>query len=148
MDHRPALELIVRPLAVSRLLSVGLGVGLLVLLDSYLLLVLARHFGTYLLLAGAAFTSLTAAFLTFRAYRFEVEKLGASIQVGRYPRREYIRMLGLLVGGGLLVIPGFATDLIGLLICIRPVGSLVGLLLERTFRARLQTLYEFLRLEY
>lgn len=148
MNHRPALELIVHPVGVSRLFAAGLAIGLLILIDSYLLLLAARRSGTYLLLAASASMSLAGALLAYRSYRLQLEKVWDRIRSGAYPRLEYARLLALLVGGGFLILPGFGSDMVGLVIMLTPLRRLVGTLLEKILRSRLKTLYEFLRLEH
>ena len=147
MNRRPPLALLVRPLGISKLFGLGLGYGLLMLLDGYLLLLTSRRVGTYLLIAATATTSLVGALGTFRAYTRELQTLYSKVRRGAYPKSEYVRMLSLLVAAGLLIVPGLATDAVGVVIAIRPFGWLVGVLLERTLRRELELLYEHLRLE-
>jgi len=67
-------------------------------------------------------------------------RVQASLDQGRLPVAEVFDGLGLLLAGGLLVIPGFATDIVGLLLFIpavrRALGRWLGRYLVATGRVR------------
>jgi UPF0716 protein FxsA len=64
-------------------------------------------------------------------------RLSAAVAAGRPPGREAIDGALILVGGVALVIPGFITDAIGLLLLLSPTRRLAGRGIERNFRSRL-----------
>lgn len=146
MDPRPPLVALVEPPTILRFLSLSLVAALLMLADGYVLILLSRILGIYLLLALTASTGLLGLLAVAGSYRSEVRELYAAVSDGRYPARQFRRMIPILAGAVLLVVPGFVTDGVGVLLLIRPVGWLFGALVERRLRHRLQQLYEYVRL--
>lgn len=66
-------------------------------------------------------------------------RLAAAVQAGRTPGREVLDGVLVLFGGMLLMIPGFITDAIGLLLLLTPVRALTRGLLIRNLQSRLVT---------
>ena len=64
-------------------------------------------------------------------------RLSAAVDAGRPPGREVIDGALVLVGGTLLIIPGFITDVFGLLLLLAPTRAAAGALVARNFRSRL-----------
>lgn len=63
-------------------------------------------------------------------------RLGASVSAGRPPGHEVLDG-GLIVAGGFfLIVPGFITDLLGLLLLLAPTRSLARRGIVRNFRSR------------
>lgn len=54
-----------------------------------------------------------------------------TLQTGRVPGREVINGALILVGGALLIIPGFISDFFGLILLIPPTRALVRMLIRR-----------------
>lgn len=146
MDRDPLLHGLVEPDRVLRLLSLGLLGALLMLADGYVLIIVSRQIGIYLLLAAVASTGLLAIVLVIAAYRAEVEQMWQTVRDGRYPRRQFRRLVPLLAAAFLLLVPGFVTDAVGIALVIRPLGWPLGVLVERRNRDRFRKLYEYLRL--
>ena len=146
MDRDPLLHGLVEPDRVLRLLSLGLLGALLMLADGYVLIIVSRQIGIYLLLAAVASTGLLAIVLVIAAYRAEVEQMWRTVRDGRYPRRQFRRLVPLLAAAFLLLVPGFVTDAVGIVLVIRPLGWPIGVLVERRNRDRFRKLYEYLRL--
>lgn len=146
MDRGPLLHGLVDPDRVLRLLSLGLLGALLMLADGYVLIIVSRHIGIYLLLAALASTGLFAIVLVIAAYRTEVERMWRAVRDGRYPRRQVRRLIPLLAAAILLLVPGLVTDAVGVALVIRPIGWPLGALVERRNRDRFRELYEYLRL--
>ncbi len=64
-------------------------------------------------------------------------RLSAAVAAGRPPGREVIDGALVLVGGTLLIIPGFITDVFGLLLLLAPTRSVTGAVITRNFQSRL-----------
>src|SRR3982074_2168241 len=64
-------------------------------------------------------------------------RLTAAIAEGRPPAREVVDGALVLIGGGLLMIPGFISDLIGLSLLFPPTRGLMRIVLVRNFPSRL-----------
>ena len=64
-------------------------------------------------------------------------RLSAAVAAGRPPGREVIDGALVLVGGLLFIVPGFITDVIGLLLLLAPSRSVAGAAIARNFQSRL-----------
>ena len=64
-------------------------------------------------------------------------RLSAATAAGRPPAREVLDSALIVVGGALLIVPGFITDIVGLLLLLPPTRSLARLGIVRNFRSRL-----------
>ena len=64
-------------------------------------------------------------------------RLQAAVAAGRMPTREVVEGALVLVGGALLIVPGFITDVLGLLLLLPPTRWLAGVGIQRNFRSRL-----------
>ncbi|TVQ20382.1 MAG: FxsA family protein [Spirochaetaceae bacterium] len=146
VSRPPLLYALVDPARVSRLLIGLLLPALLLLADGFVLILVSRRIGTYLLLAIAGSTGVVGVGLTLLAYRAEIGRLRRCIAEGSYPHQHIRRIIALLVSALLFVTPGFATDAIGLLVLIRPIGWCVGAAGARLLRDELSALYEYMRL--
>ena len=65
------------------------------------------------------------------------QRLGAAISAGRPPGTEVVDGALVLLGGALLIVPGFITDVIGLVLLLSPTRTLARRGLIRNFRSRL-----------
>jgi len=63
--------------------------------------------------------------------RVALGRLGDAVTQGRTPAREVVDGALVLFGGLLLIVPGFITDAIGLLLLVPPIRSLAGRRLAR-----------------
>ncbi|MFP4113116.1 MAG: FxsA family protein [Spirochaetota bacterium] len=148
MDRRPLLYGLVNSDTMLRAMLAGLLVALLLLADGYVLVLLSRRLGIYLLLACAASTGLVGILVIASAHRAEIDSMRAAVGSGDYPQRQFRRLIPLATSAALLLIPGFVTDTLGVLLLVRPVGWVVGALIERRYRDRFRTLYEHLRVHH
>jgi UPF0716 protein FxsA len=64
-------------------------------------------------------------------------RLGQAAAAGRPPAREVLDGALIVAGGALLIVPGFLTDLVGLLLLAPPTRSLARAAIVRNFRSRL-----------
>ncbi len=147
MLRRPQLLSLVQLESVTRALFVLLLCSLLILLDGYILVLVSRSLGLYLLLAIEAATGLAGVLLIRNSYRHIVERLRTEVHTGHYPGREFRQLGCLLVSAVCLIVPGFATDAVGVLALLPPLRWLIGFGVERAGRTGLQELYEYIKLE-
>lgn len=131
---------------IARALFAGLLASLLMLADGYAVIIVSRYLGAYLLLAILASTGLVGVIVVLTAYRSTLDRMWRVVTAGRYPRTEFRRMSSLLVAAALLVIPGFVSDAVGIVVLTRIGGWMLGAILERRNRRRFEELYEHLRL--
>jgi UPF0716 protein FxsA len=64
-------------------------------------------------------------------------RLGTAVAAGRAPTKEVVDGALVLIGGGLLIVPGFITDAIGILLLLAPIRALARLGIVHNFRSRL-----------
>ncbi len=64
-------------------------------------------------------------------------RLSAAVAAGRPPGREVLDGALVVAGGGLLIVPGFITDVIGILLLAPPTRALARLAIVRNFQSRL-----------
>jgi UPF0716 protein FxsA len=69
--------------------------------------------------------------------RVALRRLATTVQAGRAPGREVVDGALILLGGFLLIVPGFISDVIGLLLLLEPTRVLARKGVVRNFRNRL-----------
>jgi UPF0716 protein FxsA len=90
-------------------------------------------FTVLLLIAGVPL----GVWLTRAEGRTAWRRLSAAVAAGRPPGREVIDGALVLIGGILFIVPGFITDLIGLLLLVAPSRSVAGAAIARNVQSRL-----------
>ena len=117
-----------------------LGLLLLPILEIVVIVAVGQWIGgwpTFLLLVA---TSLLGAWLIRREGARTWRALEQAVRSGRMPAREIADRVVVLVGGSLLVIPGFVTDVLGLLLVLpftRPVArSMLAAVISRRLLAQ------------
>ncbi|HUX11518.1 MAG TPA: FxsA family protein [Spirochaetia bacterium] len=139
------LRLFEREFVVKFLLSFLL-CSLLVLADSFVLFYLSRMYGVFLILAIEAGVSLAATFVVIDAVRHSLGKLRACVREGVYPRRQFREIAGCLLGGILMILPGFFTSAVGLLLFLPGMRYFAGYALTFRMGVQLNKVYEFLKM--
>jgi len=132
---------------ILRLYFLELLIALLIIADAFVFIVLSEYMGVFLLLAAAGVTALPGIYIVYNSIRNTLGAVRARVRVGRYPHLEYAGLAGLLLSGTLLVLPGFASDAIGILLYILPIRLAVGLLICSRLETPLNETYEHLKLE-
>jgi len=132
---------------ILRLFFLELLVALLIIADAFVYIVLSEYIGIFLLLAVAGVTALPGIYVVYNSIQNTLGAVRARVRMGRYPRLEYASLAGLLLSGILLVLPGFFSDIIGVLLYILPIRLAVGLLICSRLEAPLHNTYEHLKLE-
>jgi UPF0716 protein FxsA len=64
-------------------------------------------------------------------------RLSAAVAAGKPPGQEILDGALVLIAGALLIVPGFITDLIGILLLLRPIRALARSGIVRNFHSRL-----------
>lgn len=130
-----------------RLFSNLLGLSLVMLADGWILVRLSRHLGVYLALALEAITAVFALVVIGSSIHRHLQRLYDTARLGRYDPRDYVRCITLVIGGVLLVLPGFAGDAIGLFFYLPPFRGVAMWVLLRLLRDRLPEVDEHLKLQ-
>jgi UPF0716 protein FxsA len=113
-----ALLIVVPMVEIYVIIQVGHAIGAL---DTIGLLIILSVFG---------------AWLTKYAGFVVLQRLRAQLEAGRTPTRELIDGVLVLAAGVLMLIPGFVTDAVGLLVLFPPTRALLRGYLRRRFELR------------
>ncbi len=118
------------------LLLLAIVVGLPIL-ELYVIIVVAEWIGVLWTAAALVGTSLIGVRLIRSQGRAVLADLRAALAAGRPPAREALDGALVFVGGALLIVPGFVTDVVGALLLAPPTRALVRLLVIRHYAGRL-----------
>ncbi|MBU8913079.1 MAG: FxsA family protein [Spirochaetales bacterium] len=147
MDQQPRLLTIVHMDSVMRAFFVLLFASLLMIVDGYVLILVSRYFGIYLLLAAEAATGLIAVIAILSSYRHTVTRIREAVRDGQYPGAEFRALSCLWVSAVCLILPGFITDALGIAVVLPPIRWAAGFWIERASRDGFEELYQYLKLE-
>jgi UPF0716 protein FxsA len=131
---------------VVKLFLIALLYSLLPLSEIFLLIYLGGRIGNYLTLALAALTGLLGMVVALREFQKNLASLKAKIRQGAYPGREFVTLTGILIGGLLLLTPGFITDACGFLLFVPAIRNAAGGAVVSRMQTHLKDLYEYLKL--
>ena len=146
MNERPHIIKVVGKDLLFKLILLFLLYSLVPLSEIFLFIYLGDLIGNYLVLTLAAVAGLAGALIAFRQVQETMERVRAKIRGGKYPGREFVDLAGIIVGGVLLITPGFITDACGYLLMIPALRGLLGGFITRTLDRNFKELYEYLRL--
>jgi UPF0716 protein FxsA len=118
------------------LLILAVVIGLPIL-ELYVIIRVGEAIGPLWTVAALAFTSLIGVRLVRSQGRAVLRDLGAAIAAGRPPAREALDGALVFIGGVLLIVPGFVTDVVGALLLAPPSRALVRRLIIRHYAGRL-----------
>lgn len=116
--------------------------------DAYLIARLAGRFGVYFTIAIAGVTGLIAIPFILSSARGGLLRLETQLREGAYSRREFGDLLSVVIAGVLLVVPGFITDALGLVIFLQPLRRGLGIVLARVLDRQLRLSYEYLKMKH
>jgi UPF0716 protein FxsA len=131
---------------IAKLLFLMLLYSLLPLSEIVLLLFIGDHLGNYFTLTCAASTGLFGVFVALSQLRGATVSLREKVRDGVYPGAEFVSIAGVLVGGLLLLTPGFITDVFGFLLFLPGLRNAVGRMITRRIEKQLKEVYEYLQL--
>ena len=129
-----------------KLILILLLYSLVPLAEIFLFIYLGELIGNYLVLSLAAVAGMGGALIAGSQARKTIELLRAKIRRGRYPGREFVDLSGIIVGGILLITPGFMTDVCGYLLMIPALRDRLGGFITRMLGRNFKELYDYLRL--
>ena len=103
-------------------------------------------FSLDLVLAVTAGTGFLAFFWLVLMVRRLLNRILKEIRTGVFPEQLVVRLLGVISGGLLLLLPGFITDFLGLVILLSFLKRLAGRILLAVYGERIKGAYEYLKL--
>ncbi|ORC34683.1 hypothetical protein B4O97_12105 [Marispirochaeta aestuarii] len=145
ITERPLLGLFDRA-AIYRLFLLVLAVSLLFIAEISLYARAFSLFSLDLVLAVTAGTGFLAFFWLVLMVRRLLNRILKEIRTGVFPEQLVVRLLGVISGGLLLLLPGFITDFLGLVILLSFLKRLAGRILLAVYGERIKGAYEYLKL--
>jgi UPF0716 protein FxsA len=115
-----------------------LGFTLVPAFEIYVFIQVAGAIGTLQTMAMIILTGVLGAYLARREGFAVLRRLQSQLQAGHLPADELIDGAMILVGGALLLTPGFLTDAVGFALVIPPLRAMLKNLLRRYLRHKLQ----------
>lgn len=106
------------------------------LVELYVLLQVGQAIGVLPTIALLIADSVLGSLLMRSQGRAVWRRFNAALQSGRPPAREVLDGALVIFGGALLLTPGFATDVLGLLLLLPPTRAVVRRLLVRSLAGR------------
>jgi len=103
-------------------------------MELYLLLKIGSHIGAANTFLIIVFTGVLGAYLAKLQGFFILKRIQENLNNGNMPSSELIDGAMVLVGGIVLLTPGFITDIIGFLLLIPLTRSLIKLWVEKRFK--------------
>ena len=120
--------------------------GLLMLADGWILVRVARAVGVYLALALEASVAIAATVVVGSSIVQQIRTIRAAARDGSFRPAHYAVLAAYVVAAILLVLPGFASDVVGALIYLPPGRYLFVWVFLRRTGSRLPVVYEYLKL--
>ncbi len=118
------------------LLILAVAIGLPVL-EVYAIIRVGEAIGPLLTVAALVLTSVVGVRLVRSQGRAVLRDFAAAIAAGRPPAREALDGALVFVGGALLIVPGFITDVLGALLLVTPTRAVLRRLIVRHYAGRL-----------
>jgi UPF0716 protein FxsA len=146
MNEKPHIRDAMGKDLLFKLILILLLYSLVPLAEIFLFIYLGELIGNYLILTLAAVAGMGGALIAGSQARKTIELLRAKIRRGRYPGRELVDLSGIIVGGILLITPGFMTDVCGYLLMIPALRDRLGGFITRMLGRNFKELYDYLRL--
>jgi len=146
MNEKPHIRDAMGKDLLFKLILILLLYSLVPLAEIFLFIYLGELIGNYLVLSLAAVAGMGGALIAGSQARKTIELLRAKIRRGRYPGREFVDLSGIIVGGILLITPGFMTDVCGYLLMIPALRDRLGGFITRMLGRNFKELYDYLRL--
>jgi UPF0716 protein FxsA len=117
------------------------------LADGLLLVRLARTTGVYFALALEGGVTIVAALILGGTIHTLIKKIRDDARIGSVVPRRYGRLAAVVSAAILLVLPGFVTDLAGLILFLPPGRYVYSALFIRLNKEAIPGIYEYLKLE-
>ena len=102
--------------------------------------------GNYFVLACAAATGLLGLLIATRQAWKTIGKIRHGMQDGMYPEKDFQHLAGILVASFLLLVPGFLTDVLGLLFFIPLFRNPIGRGITSRMGRKIKQAYEYLKI--
>jgi UPF0716 protein FxsA len=106
-------------------------------IEIVLFIVIGERIGIGATLAIVVITGVLGAFLVSRQGRGVLRQMGDEVKSGRLPAPQIAHGAMILVGGALLLTPGFLTDVVGFALMVPAIREQVRRYVVRRYRSRI-----------
>lgn len=120
--------------------------AIIVLADGWILVNISRRTGIYAALALQGSVAFIAVIVLGNSINHRIRIIREEARAGYFRPQRYARLASVVTAAILLILPGFASDLLGLLIYYPPGRLLFAALFLRRHRDILPRVYEYLKL--
>lgn len=120
--------------------------AIIVLVDGLILVSVARRIGVYAALALEGAVAVVVVVILGNSINHRIRTIREEARAGFFRPHRYARLASVLTAAILLILPGFASDILGLLIYYPPGRFLFSALFLRRHRDILPMVYEYLKL--
>ncbi|TVR71780.1 MAG: FxsA family protein [Spirochaetaceae bacterium] len=120
--------------------------AIVVLADGWILVNVARRIGVYAALALEGAVALAAVIILGNSINHRIRVIREEARAGFFRPARYARLASVVTAAILLILPGFASDVLGLLIYYPPGRLLFSAFFLRRHRETLPVVYEYLKL--
>ncbi len=120
--------------------------GLFFIAESFLLVEVSSRYGTYPVFSILSGTALLGLLLVWPVAELKLKRIRGEISLGNFPEKEIHSFLGLLLSALFMLLPGFITDLLGIIIYFLGLRCLVGKIAALGSKQKLMEAYEYLKL--
>lgn len=122
-------------------------VSLVLLADGWALVTVSRSYGLYLSLALEGSTAILALIIVGSTIRTTLRQIHESVTRGHFQPYLFSRLGVVVVAATLLVLPGFISDAVGLILYLPPARQIATVLVARHNRDLLRRVYEYVTLD-
>ncbi|MBN1647744.1 MAG: FxsA family protein [Spirochaetales bacterium] len=120
--------------------------SLFLIIDFFIALHISRFISNYLLMFLLSISGFVGLFLGFFRVKSMLGKILHDVNRGVFDQKSMYSYFGSIFGCVLLILPGFLTDLLGIILLVSLLKSMAGRLVLGTHREKLKSLYEYLKL--
>ncbi|SIQ34433.1 Protein affecting phage T7 exclusion by the F plasmid, UPF0716 family [Alkalispirochaeta americana] len=131
---------------VAALFSQLLLLATLLLADGWVLVLVSREIGLYAALAAQGAVALAAAIVLGNSIHHRIRIIRSEARRGIFRPFRYARLAAVITAGVLLVLPGFVSDFLGLLLYYPPGRFIFSAIFLRCHREVLPAVHEYVTL--
>jgi len=129
-------------------LGIAASLGFGVLVDVMVFIKLSLLVGPWITMAALAFLTAALVYVVYRVVDHRTKRLEQVVKTGTFEPDALSRHLSTLVAGLFLIVPGLFNTAVGLILLLKPVGTVLGNRIAWSVGIEWAEAYEHLRLEH
>jgi UPF0716 protein FxsA len=120
--------------------------SMLLIIDFYIALKLSAFINAYLLMFLLSISGFFGFVLGFFRVKSMLKSIMKNVDKGIFNKKSLYSYFGSIFGCIMLIVPGFVTDLLGIVLLVSLMKSMIGRIILNPHQDNLKTIYEYLRL--